>query len=297
MARHSRASTTPRRPAFRTAEAETEFFTAYDSVLARWPLAHETVDLPSAYGTTRVTACGSADAPPLVLLHGGGATGTVWFDNVADLGRTHRVYAVDQIGDAGRSVHDGRPLRGVTDLMDWLDTVLDGLGLRAAAVVGHSYGAWLALSYALHAPGRVRRLVLLDPTGCFVGMSLTYRLRAVPLLLRPSAERARAFLSWETGGAALDPAWLHLFSLASEVRGSPLVLPRRPSAARLGACRVPTLQVLAGRSRALDAERSATAAGRLMPDVTNTLLPEATHHTLPTRDAAELDRRVLSFLS
>ena len=38
--------------------------------------------------------------------------------------------------------------------MSWLDDVLDQLGLNAAAFCGHSYGSWLALSYALHAPAR-----------------------------------------------------------------------------------------------------------------------------------------------
>ena len=136
------------------------------------------------------------------------------------------MYVVDQIGDAGRSMHDGRPLRRAADLTEWLETVLDGLGLAAAAVVGHSYGAWLALRLAVQAPRRVSRLVLLDPTGCVGGMRLPYRLHAVPLFARPSAAAMRRFVNWETGGAPLDPTWLHLASLAGgEVRGSPMHYP------------------------------------------------------------------------
>src|SRR2546423_3023605 len=97
-----------------------DFFEAYDAVLARWPIAVETVDLRSAYGTTRVNACGPAGAPPLVLLPGGGATSTVWVANVAALAARHRAYAVDLVGDAGRSVADGRPVRTPADLVDWL---------------------------------------------------------------------------------------------------------------------------------------------------------------------------------
>ncbi|MFF0516367.1 alpha/beta fold hydrolase [Streptomyces sp. NPDC004250] len=44
--------------------------------------------------------------------------------------------------------------RTVADLAGWLDALLDGLGIRAAALGGHPYGAWIALSYALHAPDR-----------------------------------------------------------------------------------------------------------------------------------------------
>src|SRR5947209_7960122 len=100
-----------------------DFSTAYDAVLAKWPVPVEPVEVGSAYGTTHVNVCGPPDATPLVLLHSGGATSTVWFDNVGDLARDHRVYAVDQINDAGRSVPGGRPVRSRDDLMAWLDAV------------------------------------------------------------------------------------------------------------------------------------------------------------------------------
>ncbi len=288
---------TPRRPAFRSPAAEAQFSAAYDAVLAQWPVPVESVDLASEFGTTHVQVCGPADGPPLVLLHGGGATSTVWFAVVGDLARRHRVYAVDQIGDAGRSVHDGRPLRAAGDLTDWLDTVLDGLGVPSTALAGHSYGGWLALSYALSAPQRVSRLVLLDPAECFTGTGPAYRLRAIPLFVRPSAQRMRAFLAWETRGAALDPTWLHLMGLAGgEVRGTAVVFPRRPDAAALRAFPVPTLQVLAEHSRSLDPGKAAAGAAALLPDVTNTVLPGASHHTIPTEDGARLARLMTDFL-
>ncbi|WP_371675045.1 alpha/beta fold hydrolase [Streptomyces sp. NBC_01276] len=86
-----------------------EFFAAYDALLARWPAGTTEIDVPTPYGTTRVHAYGPADATPLLLLHGGGSTGTVWFANARALGARHRVLAVDILGDAGRST--ARPHR------------------------------------------------------------------------------------------------------------------------------------------------------------------------------------------
>jgi pimeloyl-ACP methyl ester carboxylesterase len=81
--------------------SDAEFYRAYDALLARWPVPVEPVDVASVYGTTRVNVCGPADGEPLVLLHGGGATSTVWSGVVGELSllaeqsRCHDVRRVD----------------------------------------------------------------------------------------------------------------------------------------------------------------------------------------------------------
>lgn len=273
-----------------------QFLEAYDAVLKQWPLPVQSVELSSVYGTTHVNVCGPLDAPPLILLHGGGANSTVWFANVGELGAAHRTYAIDTIGDAGRSVRDGKTVKSLADLMDWLDTVLAGLGIESADLCGHSYGAWTALNYALHAPQRVRRLVLLDPTQCFAGFSLSCLWRAVPLLLRPNARRTRAYLAWETGGAQLDPAWLAVYTLGAE-RPKSFVNGRKPKPAQLRTLTMPLLVILAERSKAHDIRRVEANARKTVDQVRVEVLPGASHHTIPTEHGAELGRRIAEFLA
>jgi len=282
---------------FRSPDLAARFVSAYDAALARWPREVTSADVAGEYGTTRVQVCGPPDGTPLVLLHGGGCTSTVWFANIATLSRTHRVYAVDQLGDAGLSVPAGPPIRSPGDFMKWLAGLLDELGLEAAAFCGHSYGAWLALSYALHSPARVTRLVLLDPTSCFGGMGLRYRLHAVPLLARPSAERTRRFLEWEAGGVPLEPLSLTVACLGGEFRGSKIVMPRRPKPADLRAASVPTLLLLAERSKAHDIRRIGGRAARLMPHLTAVVLPGASHHSLPAASPDRLNQELADFLA
>lgn len=276
--------------------ANAAFLDAYDAVLERWPVQVEPIDLPSVYGTTRVNACGPADGSPLILLHGGGTTSTVWFANVAELARRHRVYAVDRIGEPGRSVRGGRPPRNVPDLLDWLDGVLDGLGIENAAVCGHSYGGWIALTYGLHAPQRVRRLVLLDPTQCFGGFRVGYLARALPYLIRPTASRAQTLLTWETDGAEADPAWLRLYGLAAEFPDVKVVTGKRPEPGLLRTLTTPTLVLLAGRGRAHAPHRIASAVARLLPHAETAVLPGLSHHAMPWHEAADLNTRVVGFL-
>ncbi|MGR4879355.1 alpha/beta fold hydrolase [Streptomyces sp. LARHCF249] len=298
-----------RTPLFRTAH----FRTAYDAVLARWPGPVDTADLPTPYGLTRVNSCGPAGAPPLVLLPGGGATSTVWGAcAAAGLARSHRLHAVDLVGDPGLSVPEpGRAMRTAGDLVGWLDAVIDGLGPRGPVTLGgHSYGAWIASHYAASRPARLGRLVLLDPTQVFAGLRPGYVLRALPMLVRPAPERIRSFLAWESGGAALDPAWLRL---QDETARFPTVRPvtgPRPDLTGLGQppapapalapaptpapVPVPVHVLFAGRARCHDADRAARAARRVLPGARVDVLPGVSHHALPLTAAEEIARFVAS---
>ncbi|MCY0917792.1 alpha/beta fold hydrolase [Streptomyces sp. H27-G5] len=265
------------------------FRKAYEEVLGRWPGPVEGRKLPTPYGTTHVNSAGPADAPPLVLLPGGGATSTVWGAVAAGASRTHRVHAVDLVGEPGLSVPaEGRPVRTPDDLAGWLDAVLDGLGAEPIILAGHSYGAWIAAHHAARHPGRSARLVLLDPTQIFGGLRPGYVLRALPMLLRPTPARIRGFLAWESGGAALDPTWLRL---QDETAGFPTVRPvtgPRPDPAPLR--RLPVRVAFAGGARCHDPARMAEAARAALPDARVDVIPGVTHHAMPLTAADAITR-------
>ncbi|GAA3507387.1 alpha/beta fold hydrolase [Streptomyces showdoensis] len=273
--------------------SHSSFDRAYDELRSRWPASTEERDVATPYGPTRVHVHGAADGSPLVLLPGGSATGLVWFANAAALGERHRVYAVDLLGDAGRTERRGLPLKGADDLMAWLDALLDGLGLARTDLCGHSYGAWMAARYALHAPRRVDRLALVDPTQVFAGFRPSYLLRALPALVRPDEARSRAFLAWETAGTEPDETWQRLYARAGSVPGRKLVVGGRPRADGL---RMPVLVLLAERSRAHRAAGVADRARRALPLAEVAVLPGATHHSLPLTAPEELNARLGVFL-
>lgn len=279
--------------------ATPEFEAAYDAVLARWPVPVQSADIDTTYRRTHVQLSGPPDAPPLVLLPGGGGTSTAWFAVVGGLSATHRVVAVDTMGDAGRSVPGGHRMRSADDATRWLDEVLDGLGLDGlgldgVGLAGHSYGGWIALRYALHAPQRVRRLALLDPTRCFTGMRAPFLLRAVPLLLRPTPRRQRAFLRWETDGRTLDKGWQEV--LAHQGRAPAIVDPRRPDPDELRGLTLPVLVLVAELSRQHDVRDLTSNARAALPNVTVRTLRGVSHFGVLTEVAEQLTKELLEFL-
>ena len=274
-----------------------DFARAYRDAVHLWPVPVTSVDVPTGYGTTHLLISGEHAAPAVLLLPGGGATATAWRAVAAGLSGSHRVIATDPAGQPGLSTPGDLPIRTAGDLARWLDQVLDSLAITRAALIGHSYGAWIALRYALHAPGRVSHLVLLDPTDTFAPVSLRYRLHAIPHLARPSAQRVRRFLAWETQGRPLDPAWLAVISAAQYLGRAKIVLPRPPRPGQLAGLHIPALVIVAARSRAHDPRQIARRAQDRLPDVTTATLPHATHHSILAEDAPGVLGHVEPFLT
>jgi pimeloyl-ACP methyl ester carboxylesterase len=284
-------------PAARDHDPAAAFARAYQDAVDQWPVPVTSHRVPTSYGLTHLLISGGQDTPAVLLLPGSGATATVWRELAAGLSRSHRVIAVDPVGQPGLSTPSGTPTRTASELADWLDQVLDGLAITGVALIGHSYGAWIALRYALQAPDRVSRLVLLDPTDTFAPLSLRYRLRAIPLLARPSTERMRRFLAWETGGCPADPAWLAVVTAGQNLGRARIVLPRRPRRGQLAGLHVPVLVIVAARSQAHDPHRIARRARDRLPDVTTATLGGATHHSIPATDAPGLLHHIEPFLA
>jgi pimeloyl-ACP methyl ester carboxylesterase len=158
---------------------------AYDANLKRWPVPYECLVVPTRHGQTHAIASGRPDAPPLMLMRGVGGNATAWVDNIADLSQDHRTYALDVIGETGRSA-PCRPSYKGTAYGEWFVDILDALKVGKAHVVGVSRGAWLALKIALFAPERVKRMVLLGTEGIAATSLKFLTMRMVPALLFPS---------------------------------------------------------------------------------------------------------------
>jgi 4,5:9,10-diseco-3-hydroxy-5,9,17-trioxoandrosta-1(10),2-diene-4-oate hydrolase len=104
--------------------------------------------------------------PPVVLLHGYGDTADCWRRVLPALQRGRRVIAIDTppFGRSGSPpAHMEEDLVGCYD--EFFPALFDELGIGSAAVVGHSMGGAMALTFALQDPARVERLVLIAPAG------------------------------------------------------------------------------------------------------------------------------------
>jgi pimeloyl-[acyl-carrier protein] methyl ester esterase len=98
---------------------------------------------------------------PLVMLHGWGMHSGVWHPLVKRLAQHYLLYLIDLPGMGGSRPIEPYHLHAIADEVA---QVMPGI----ADIVGWSLGGLVAQRIALNQPDRVRRLVLVGSTPCFV---------------------------------------------------------------------------------------------------------------------------------
>ncbi|HEX2220822.1 MAG TPA: alpha/beta fold hydrolase [Gemmatimonadales bacterium] len=104
------------------------------------------------------------DGPALLLLHSLGGNSDQWSAQLEHLRECRRAIALDLRGH-GRSEPPPDGDHSIEAHARDVSAVIDALGVEQLALVGHSFGAGVALAYAGMEPSRVTHLVLADSIG------------------------------------------------------------------------------------------------------------------------------------
>lgn len=102
---------------------------------------------------------------PIIVVHGGPGLDHSYLQPGLDaLGTRHTLVYYDQRG-TGRSSAELTPEAINFDaFVDDVDALRQALGFDRVSVLGHSFGAMIALRYALRYPDNLRALILMNPT-------------------------------------------------------------------------------------------------------------------------------------
>ncbi len=163
---------------------------------------------------------------PVVLLHGLASANRIWEFVAPELAEHFSVYAPDQ---RGHGLSDKPPTgHGFKQMSADLEHLLNTLELETVLLVGHSWGADVALDFAARFPERVTGLCLVD--GGMIDFQVRQSWSETEALLAPPRlqhlsprELAEMFPTWF--GAAWQPDFLPIV-LASFETSEDKVAPR-----------------------------------------------------------------------
>lgn len=121
---------------------------------------------------------GPRDASALLYLHGGPGAGSYDFSRYQRdrLSKSLRLIVIDQRGVLRSDAIADKEAFGLQDLIDDCEALRNHFGLAHWAVLGHSFGGYLALDYAVQHPQAVNRVLFENPSWSF-DLSARYLLR------------------------------------------------------------------------------------------------------------------------
>ena len=273
---------------------EKAFRKAYEETFAYLPRPQTIYDIATSFGDVRVylfVKKGLETKPPLVLLHGHYASSIMWQPNLYTFMEEGPVYAVDLLGEPGKSIQR-KPILKEAHRALWLLEVLQKLQLKKVIFIGSSLGGYTAANFARFYPDRVLALILLDPVFVFSYVSLAtvrefFRMgfdkdKMIPFLLH-----RRDFPLKNTLGKSI--------TLGIEHYRFRIPMPMQLSKKALEKLTMPMLAILAGKSRLQDPYRAAAYGRRCLKNLQIEVWPEASH-AMSFENNEEVQERVHLFL-
>lgn len=238
---------------------------------------------------------------PVVLIHGGQMDRRMWDDQFLPYAKEFRVVRYDVRG-YGRSATPAMPYSNVKDL----ESLLRGLGVARAHLVGLSLGGRIAIDFALEHPERVRSLVLVGPGLSGFQWSHDEEQSFTRILRAAQAGRMEESAELWLQSGYMAPA-MQQPRIAARLREysvdnakNTLVNPllerdiEPPAARRLGQIKAPTL-VVVGTRDVPDIQR---IVGMLEKGIAGARVVriDGAGHIVNMEKPAEFDRAVLGFL-
>ena len=221
---------------YKSSEGEARILCLYDRFQKDLDVSLEDCTVNTRFGATHVLVTGPEQGPPVVITHGGNSINPQGLRGLLPLlkqGR-YRVYAPDTMGHPGKSAQVRLSPRD-NSYGQWLNDVLDGLGLERAACIGGSFGAGILLRLAAYAPHRITRLALFVPAGIVpvplpsmvFGLGLPYLM----YLLHPSRQSMHQAVRWMGSGHRRGCSGIDRSCVSACSRGSRNAATRDPGRA------------------------------------------------------------------
>ena len=210
---------------------------------------------------------------PLILLHGNGEDNSYFVYQVAYFSRFYRVIAIDTRGH-GQSPRGTAPF-SIQQFAEDLRGFLDQHEIPKAHILGFSDGGNIALTFALHYPERVDRLILNGANLFPAGVKPTVQL---PIVL---GYHAASLFATRSPKAKENAALLGLMVKEPHIRPE-----------ELNGLTVPTL-VIAG-TKDMIRESHTRLIARSLPNARLVLLPG--DHFIANKEPAVFNRAVRNFL-
>jgi pimeloyl-ACP methyl ester carboxylesterase len=287
-----------KKPLYKTDQLKADLQRVYDEKMGKWPVPYEIQYVNCTGGKAFVVTCGPEDAPPVLLFHAASMGSWSWLYNIEELTKDHRVYAVDYIGEPGKGiVTDEKAIPFDTEgLNKMYDDIVAGLGItQPYDVIGASFGGFIAVNRAMHAPDEIKSVTLLGPMGITPATS-SVNTKLMAYQLFPLKPFQKSMFHWALG---YDPdvveeteEWFWLVLKGITRKGSP---PNTFTPEQLKEIDIPVLLVLGDKDGLVGDPQTVIPLAENVPNINIEILPSG--HLIGMEKPEETNALIMEFLS
>lgn len=288
---------------FKSEVLQKKYLDYYDTKSKEWPLNSEELMVSTSYGETFIRVSGPKNAPPLVLLPGGGESSLIWKNNIEAFSENYRTFALDDIYDWGRSIYV-KNMGCEECITKWLDELFTALDMKDSInLVGYSYGGWKAAQYLIDYPNRISKVAIICPAYTIYHGNKDFEKRVfwgfIPL--RYFMKRELCWLcedmvqtkeGQEIADDILDDLQLGIRSFKTKIPASMTVL----SDEELKSIRVPFLYLVGENEKMHSVKDAVNRINTIAPGI-KTEVVKNTGHCLLFTDPEVVNEKILDFLN
>ena len=103
------------------------------------------------------------DKPLIIFVHGSGLTHMTWVLQTRYF--AFHGYSCLALDMPGHGLSEGKSLKSIEEMADWISKVIDAVGFKEASLVGHSQGCLVTIECSARYPEKIKTLSLMGGAG------------------------------------------------------------------------------------------------------------------------------------
>ncbi|OXS73016.1 alpha/beta hydrolase [Lysinibacillus sp. KCTC 33748] len=269
----------------------------YDNQLKKLEYSYKDVFVHTRFGRTHIIEIGNLSGEPLLVFHGGNSTTAYNLLMYRFLLKDFHIYAVDIIGHPGKSDEVNLSPRN-DDYGKWANDVITALGFDKIACFGVSFGGGVLAKLMCTAPEKIKKSVLIVPSGINNAFPISTLKMMIPLLKYKLTKKEKYIkktaLFMAIREEVLDKDTLDMVRDSFDHVKTKVGMPSNVSEQLMQRCKAPTLIMAAEKDCLFPAKKVLSRAKRIIPNNTAHMLKGCGHmHMMP-----DLEKKmIVDFLS
>lgn len=275
---------------YKTTDSKNATLELYNAQLTKLGQPYKDIFVDTSFGETHLIETGNLNGTPLLVFHGGNSTTAYNLLSCQFLLSDFHIYAVDIIGHPGKSEETCLSPNGYT-YGTWANEVVNKLGFEKIRCFGGSFGGGVLAKLMCVAPNKIKKSVLVVPSGINNALPISSIKMMIPLLkyhcTRNDVYIKQTALLMSITEDALDTDTLDTVKNSFDHVKTKVGMPSNVSAKLMQQCHAPTLVIASEKDCLFPAKNVLKRAKTIIPNAVTYELKNRGHiHLLTEQEKA-----------